>query len=111
MASMCAGYTGELRLSFYRDGLGLVFNRGRLTAVTQWTQPRHLLGVERGEITSAPRADVSFPGLTFVQLLFGYRSLEELEYAFPDCLVRSDAARRVVNVLFPKRPSDVWAVL
>jgi hypothetical protein len=110
-ASTCADYTGELRLGFYRDGLRLMFDRGRLTAAKQWVPPRHLLGVERGESTSAPRADASFPGLTFFQLLFGYRSLEELEYAFPDCLVRRDSARSLLTVLFPKRPSDVWAML
>ena len=36
--------------------------------------------------------DVCFPDHTFLQLLFGYRSLPELEYAFPDCAVRDQPA-------------------
>lgn len=45
------------------------------------------------------------------QLLFGHRSLDELQYAFPDCLVRTEAARPLLTALFPKQPSNVWPVL
>ena len=34
-----------------------------------------------------------FPDLTFLQLLFGFRPLEALEAAFPDCVVRTQEAR------------------
>ncbi|HUI28537.1 MAG TPA: GNAT family N-acetyltransferase [Candidatus Kryptonia bacterium] len=101
-------YSGELRLSFYRDGLRLRFQAGKLMDATQWQQSNQLLGVERLQPTTAERADAFFPGLTFLQLLFGYRSLEELQYAFPDCLVRTDEARALLDALFPQRPSSVW---
>jgi hypothetical protein len=52
-----------------------------------------------------------FPDLTFLQLLFGFRALEELEPAFPDCVVRTNEARALLDALFPKTPSDVWAVI
>jgi len=29
--------------------------------------------------------DAGFPDLTFLQLVFGYRDSDELDYAFPDC--------------------------
>ncbi|MBI3971601.1 MAG: GNAT family N-acetyltransferase [Chloroflexi bacterium] len=97
-ASDAAGHSGELRLSFYRDGLRLVFESGRLVDVVPWPEPE------------ARDAGASFPGLTFLQALFGYRSLDELEYAFPDCRARTDESRVLVDALFPKQPSHVWPV-
>jgi hypothetical protein len=47
------------------------------------SQPQHV---------HADDGDVCFPDHTFLQLLFGYRSLPELEYAFPDCAVRDQPA-------------------
>jgi hypothetical protein len=44
----------------------------------------------------------------FLQLLFGYRSLEELEYAFADCYSETPEAAVLLNVLFPKQASNVW---
>jgi hypothetical protein len=52
-----------------------------------------------------------FPDRTFLQLLFGFRGLEELETMFVDCVVRTNEARVLLTALFPKRPSDVWPVL
>jgi hypothetical protein len=65
----------------------------------------------RGQPTTAPRAGASFPNLTFVQLLFGYRSLDELRYAFPDCIVRTEDAGVLLRILFPQQPSNVWPLL
>ena len=91
--SFLVDYTGELRLSFYRQGARLEFQRGRLIAAEPWTP---------GEGSSA------FPGLTFLQLLFGYRSLEELQHAHPDCRARGNEHRLLLTTLFPKQPSSVW---
>jgi len=49
-----------------------------------------------------------FPGLGFLQLLFGRRSLAELEHAAADCRVNAEEARVLLDALFPKRPSCVW---
>jgi hypothetical protein len=95
-ASAAAGHGGALALSFYRDGLRLHFDHGRLTGVEPWPSP----GQEEG--------DAWFPDRTFLQLLFGYRSLAELEHAFPDCAVRDPVARALLEALFPKRPSSTW---
>ncbi len=40
------------------------------------------------------------------QMLFGYRSLDDLRYAFPDVWASSEA-EVLLNVLFPARPSWV----
>jgi hypothetical protein len=96
--SALAGHTGELKISFYRDGLRLVFEKGRLTGVEPWAP------------SSTEWGSAAFPDLTFLQLLFGYRSLDELNYAFADCGVWSDEARALLNTLFPKQASHVWPV-
>lgn len=97
-SSTLAGYTGKLRISFYRDGLILSVTKGCLEQVEAWMPSQDEWG------------DAAFPGLTFLQLLFGFRSVEDLEYAFPDCWVHDRRTANVLNALFPKRPSDIWGV-
>ncbi|MDQ4075434.1 MAG: GNAT family N-acetyltransferase [Chloroflexota bacterium] len=96
--SFAAAYSGELTLNFYRGGLRLRFDEGRLTEVEEWQPP------------FAEAGKAAFPRLTFLQLLFGYRALDELEYAFADCFTKDDEARALLNLLFPKHASDVWPV-
>ena len=96
--SIAVGHTGELKLSFYRTGIRLAFDAGRLTSIEPW-QPTHDDG-----------GGAAFPGLTFLQLLFGYRSLEELRAAFVDCWTEGDTPRALLGILFPKQPSDFWPV-
>lgn len=96
------GYTGELRLDFYRDGLRLVFAQGRLETVEPWRQP-----VWRG--TGSGGQTAGFPPLVFLQLLFGRRSLDELREAYPDVWAEAEAGA-VLQALFPKRPSLVIAL-
>jgi hypothetical protein len=80
--------------------------------VERWRPDIRVRGIEFGLPSSDPRRPLAmFPGRTFLQLLFGYRSLEELETAFPDCVVRTNEARAVLRALFPKLPSDVWPVI
>ncbi len=89
-------HTGDLRISLYKGGFRLGFALGHLAEVEPWTDVR------------TTRNDALFPGLTFLQLLFGHRSLTELEHAFADCRALNDPALELLNVLFPKRPSWVW---
>ena len=96
--SIVAGHTGDLKLSFYRQGLKLSLEAGKLTGVERWSPP------------SAEEGDAMFPDLTFLQLLFGYRSLEALTYAYADCWTRGDEARVLLEVMFPEQPSNVWPV-
>lgn len=97
-ASAAAGHSGEIKLDFYREGLRLAFVDGRLTEVGPWPE------------ADWRKADASFPPLTFLHLLVGHRSLAELEYAFADCRPRTEAARALVEILFPKRSSFIWPV-
>ena len=111
-ASPCAGHSGALTLGFYRDGVRLTFERGALKTVEAWEPAITVQGLEFGRASSDPRRPLAmFPDLTFLQLLFGFRSLEALEAAFPDCVVRTQEARALLEALFPRSPSDVWPVI
>ena len=103
--SDAAGHTGELSIGFIDYGVDLSFDNGRIARVERRRNPaRGDSWLDRGS------SDALFPGLTFLQLLFGFRSSEELEYAFPDCEIRSPTARVVLDALFPKSPSHLWAI-
>jgi hypothetical protein len=112
-ASPMAGWSGELRLGFYRDGgVALSVRAGAFERAWPWRASLETIGQEMGRPSQdRGRADALVPGLTFQQLLFGSRTLEELEFAFPDCIVRTGEARALLSALFPRQPSDVWPVL
>jgi len=97
--SYLVGHTGEMRLTFYRDGLCLGFERGRLVKVENWKP-----------FPQGHSGEAAFPGLTFLQLLVGYRSLQELRYAFSDCWTGNDEARALLEALFPRQPSEILPV-
>ncbi len=97
-ASPCDGYTGELKISFYREGVRMVFDHGRLSEVESW-RPK----IKEDEGMAA------FPNLTFLQLVFGYRTLAEIQHAYADCWA-GDKTRVVLETLFPKRYSHVEAI-
>jgi hypothetical protein len=61
-ASALAGHNGTLALSFYRTGVRLVVEQGRLVEVVVWPSP----GQEEG--------GAGFPDQSFLQLLFGVRA-------------------------------------
>jgi hypothetical protein len=102
--SFAAGYSGDLGLSFFDDGLRVVFESGKLVESEKW------MTGERDNRHAPKERDALFPGLIFHQLLFGHRSVEELEHAFPDCIVSSDHSRALLNALFPRHTSRIWGL-
>jgi len=96
--SIAVGHSREIKISFYRKGLRLVIEKGRLTTIEAWTPTPEDGGV------------IAFPELTFLQLLFGYRSYEELHQSFADCWCDSEEALALINILFPKKLSDVFPI-
>jgi hypothetical protein len=97
-ASYIPGHSGELRLNLYRSGLRLAFERGRLKEAESYTPEPGSMG------------EIGLPDLTVLQLVFGYRSLDELRAAYADCYVDNDEVRLVLSTLFPKKPSAVSGV-
>ena len=89
------GYSGEVKLGFYRSGINLKFQRGKLAEMESWQPATRNYG------------KAAYPGLTFLQLLFGYRSLDELEAAFPDCFLRGRAQAGAARALSPPALRDL----
>jgi hypothetical protein len=96
--SMAANHSRVIRISMYRTGLQLSIDLGRITAIETWKPSPNEDG------------DAAFPGLTFLQLLFGYRSFEELNHAFADCWCDSEEVRVLLKILFPKKLSHVYPI-
>ncbi|HUS15016.1 MAG TPA: GNAT family N-acetyltransferase [Chloroflexia bacterium] len=92
-ASVMAGHTGALRLDFYRAQVQLTFSGGRLTDVSPYVPARMFDG------------DAHFPDLTFLHLLFGYRTLAEVNHIYPDCYADPEASV-LLGILFPPQPSN-----
>lgn len=96
--SAMAGHSGTLRLNFYQSQLALQFDGGQLVNVAAY-RPAHFHD-----------GDAFFPDLSFLQLIFGYRSLEEIGHIRPDCFSERDEAAVLLAALFPKQPSQVTPV-
>jgi hypothetical protein len=102
--SFCSGFSGALNLNFYSNGLQMVFEKGRLVTVDDWQSTPDNLDT------------AAFPGLSFLQLVFGRRNLDELRHAFPDCFVAEDYFAvggdfsPVLEALFPRQNSNVFAI-
>ncbi len=94
--SIYAGYTGDLKLGFYRSGLRLNFEKGRLNEVEPARFEWH-------------EADASFPDLSFYHILFGHRSIEELQHVLVDCFV-NDSKSALFSALFPKQHTYIQAI-
>jgi hypothetical protein len=93
--SIVPSYTGQLKIDFYRGGLRLQFAQGKLVSAEPWHAPAY-----------GNDAHAGFPPPVFLQLLFGYRSLDELRAFFPDVWASPQAAL-LLNVLFPTQVSVV----
>ncbi len=96
--SIATGYSREVNISFYRSGLRLVIEHGHITTIESWKP------------TSKDGGNIAFPNLTFLQMLFGYRSCEELHYAFPDCWCDDEDVHVLINALFPKKVSNIYPI-
>ncbi len=94
VGSIVEGYTGEVKLSFYRGGLRLAFAAGRLATAEAWAPSAWDAG------------NAAFPPLVFLQLLFGHHSLAALQAIYPDIWV-NDGVRPLLETLFPTRLSWV----
>jgi len=93
--SVMSGFTGKFELNLSGSGAALDFEDGLISGVRSWTP------------ADFDDGDVLFPDLTFLQVLFGFRSFRELEHSYTDCIAGSDAGRALVDALFPQGPSQV----
>ncbi len=97
VGTVAEGYNGELKLNFYRSGLQLKFNGGKIRDISNWSPD----SVEDG--------DARFPDLTFWQLLCGRCRFNELKTNFVDCDGRGEAGV-LLDCLFPPFTGNVWCL-
>ena len=96
--SVVCGHSGEFLIGMYPKGIKLTLERGHIAGIEPW-KPDH-----------ADHGNAGFPTLTFLQILFGYRSFEELKHAFPDCWWDGYGTRAVIKAMFPKKNSGPLGV-
>jgi len=97
--SRMSHYTGEVKLTFYNDGLRLAFDKGAITTIEAW-KPTPV----------GNSGNAGFPPYTFLQLVFGYRTLDMLKASFADCWTDKDEFHVLLSALFPRHPSDLWPI-
>ena len=83
------GLTDSLRLSYYQEGIELVFKTGKLKKVKV---------IERKDVKDM---HIALPPKVIYQLILGYLSFDELSQLYPDVSGHS-LKIPIVNVLFPK---------
>jgi hypothetical protein len=93
------GYSGESKITFYQNGVRIVLEKGKLVTIESW-KPTPM----------GHSGDAGFPPHTFLQLVFGYRSLDMLKASFVDCWTDKNEIHVLLNAIFPRQPSDVWPV-
>ena len=98
-ASPATGWTGDLHVGLYDDGLRLRFDAGRLGAIEQWMPPAD---------GSEGAADARLPKEAFLNLLFGNRPIGDVERTTADCLLETDTGALLLDVLFPVMPWSTW---
>jgi hypothetical protein len=89
--SALSGYSGEIKVTECVRGFKLNIEQGKISA--EWWTPED-------------DASAMFAPYTFLQLLFGRRTLSDLRYMYPDCWAQDEAAI-VFEMLFPRRYSNV----
>jgi hypothetical protein len=88
------GFSGEIKVTEYVRGFTLKIEQGKISA-EQWMP-------DDGD-------NAMFPPFTFLQVLFGRRSVSEVRSMFPDCILQDEAAA-LFEVLFPRRYSNVMPI-
>ena len=97
--SVHAGFSGSLKIQLHRHGITVEFKDGKIDSV------------ENIPAVSWDNANASFPGLTFLPVLFGMRSVSETLMSHTDANTGSKADRHLIETLFPKKPSDIALTL
>ena len=101
--SVLSDYSGSIKISFGDTGMRMVLADGLIDTVEPWGPTKENKWAHQRQF------DAIFPGLIFLQLIFGFRSTDDLEYAFADCRAGVDETRMLLDRMFPKGPSNTWA--
>ena len=94
-ASVVAGHSGDLKLNLYGSYVKLHFESGLLVDVASYAPNEFFDG------------DAFLPDLTFLHLLFGHRTLAELNSVRKDCWAKGVEGYVLLDALFPKQPASI----
>ncbi len=94
-ASMLRGYSGTICITFYRNGITMLWERGVLLAVTT-----------RDSASYGDTPHAGYPPEAFTQQFCGWRSHAELRAWYPDVWA-TPATTVLLDILFPKSPSQL----
>ena len=82
------GWSGDLKISFYTDGIQMSFDAGKLKSVASTG------------IVERSQAAAHYPGLTFTKVLFGQHSFRQLRETYADCSAKDHAMATMQDILF-----------
>ena len=85
------GLSKVLKFNFWKYGISLSFEDGKLLDVKETTEASRNIGLN-------PYASI--------QLFMGYRSRVDLQYAYQDFIIR-DEYEELIDVLFPRKPGYI----
>jgi hypothetical protein len=95
--SPAAHHTGSLAVDVYTYGLSISIVDGCITAIER--RP-----------SSPDDADVALPIEALLSVVFGNRSLADVDRDVADCQIHSDAGALLLDVLFPRMALGPWEV-
>jgi hypothetical protein len=96
-ASPAAHHTGSLAIDVYMYGLSVSIVDGRIATIER--RP-----------SSPDDADVALPIEALLTVVFGNRSLADVDRDVADCQIESDAGALLVDVLFPRMAFGPWEI-
>ncbi len=97
IGSVAEGYSGELKLNFYRGGIQISFERGRISKIEGWLPNEVWEG------------DARFPDTSFLQLVCGWHRFHKMAESYADCWGTHEAAV-LLDCLFPSYHGKVWVL-
>ena len=97
--SIHAGFSGDINIRIDREGIKISMQDGRIESI------------ETVPLMSHVDANARFPGMSFLPVLFGMRSISETVSAHTDASVGSKMYRHLLETMFPKRSSDLSLTL
>lgn len=89
------GYSGDLKLNFYRSGIRMIFDRGLILSIDGWKP------------TEVWEGDARFPDSSFLHLACGWRRFVEMACCYPDCWGTHEASI-LLDSLFPSFHGKAW---
>jgi predicted acetyltransferase len=87
MMSSYRGFTDNINLNFWKFNIRMEIEDGEIKTVSRSKETRD--------------RDIGINPYVFPKLMLGYRSIDELEYSCPDCIINPEY-RQLVRTLFPK---------